>query len=393
MKEGDPMAATMATATQITDRPSARRAFNFGSGMPDPATFPAQELAEAAMRVLPQAGDVLVKYPDPRGWPALREIAAERFRKSHGVTVPLDQIVLMNGSMQPIGLAAFGLAGAGATIVVESFSYVGSLNAFRRVGANLVGVPLDDQGMRTDMLAETLDRLEAAGQRPAFIYTIPSHQNPTGTTLPVERRRQLLEVAQAHNVLVIEDDCYADVRFTDAPVPPALYKLAEPGRVLYIGSFSKILGPGIRLGYIMAPEPLMTDLLRYKIDGGISALSAMIVAEYLRDHLWDHIATCNRALKAKRDTLLTALDEQFSRRGVEWTRPDGGLFTWLRLPEGVDVERLRALAGEAGIQYGSGRSFDAADREVSYLRLAFGFIARSDIPDGIAALADCLARA
>jgi 2-aminoadipate transaminase len=385
--------ATIATATQTVDAQAARRAFNFGSGMPDPATFPAQALAEAAMRVVPQAGDVLVKYPDPRGWPALREIAVERFRKSHGVTVPLDQVVLMNGSMQPIGLAAVGLAGAGSTIVVESFSYVGSLNAFRRVGANLVGVPLDDQGMRTDLLGDTLDHLEAEGRRPAFIYTIPSHQNPTGTTLPLERRHQLLEIARAHNVLVIEDDCYADVRFTDAPVPPALYTLAEPGRVLYIGSFSKILGPGIRLGYVMAPEQLLTDLLRYKIDGGTSALSAMIVAEYLRDNLWDHVATCNRALKAKRDTLLTALADQLGPRGVEWTRPDGGLFTWLRLPETIDVGRLRALAGEAGIQYGSGRAFDAADREVPYLRLAFGFIARSDIADGVAALADCLARA
>lgn len=371
---------------------SPARSFNFGSGMPDPATFPAQELADAAQRILPQAGEVLVKYPDPRGWPALREIAIERFKKSHGVAVPMDQVVLTNGSMQPIGLAALGLAGAGATIVVEAFSYVGSLNAFRRVGANLVGVPLDEHGLRTDLLAETLDHLAAEGRRPAFIYTIPSHQNPTGTTLPLERRRQLLEVARAHNVLVIEDDCYADVRFTDAPVPPALYALGEPGRVLYIGSFSKILGPGIRLGYVMAPEPLLTDLLRYKIDGGTSALSAMIVAEYFRDHLWDHIATCNRALKAKRDTLLTALDEQFGTSGVTWTRPDGGLFTWLRLPAGTDVGRLRALASEAGIQYGAGRSFDAADQEVSYLRLAFGFINRADIPDGVAALATCFAR-
>ncbi|MGI8913060.1 MAG: PLP-dependent aminotransferase family protein [Chloroflexota bacterium] len=384
--------ATTVAAKTIVDALSGPRAFNFGSGMPDPATFPSQALAEAAMRILPQAGEVLVKYPDPRGWPALREIAAERFQKNHGIGVPLEQVVLTNGSTQPIGLAALGLAGAGSTIVVESFSYVGALNAFRRVGANLVGVPLDDQGMRTDMLAETLDRLEAGGQRPAFIYTIPSHQNPTGTTLPVERRRQLLEIARAHNVLILEDDCYADVRFTNAPVPPALYKLAEPGRVLYIGSFSKILGPGVRLGYVIAPEPLLSELLRLKIDGGTSALSAMIVAEYLRDHLWPHIATCNHALKAKRDTLLTALDEQFGTSGVEWTRPEGGLFTWLRLPDETDVGRLRALAGDAGIQYGSGRAFAADDREVPYLRLAFGFIAQADIPDGVAALAGCLAR-
>lgn len=386
------MAAT-ATAPVARLIDTAARSFNFGSGMPDPATFPSRELAEAAMRIVSEMGAVLVKYPDPKGWPALREIAVERMRKNQGVQIPLDQVVLTNGSMQPIGLAGLGLAGAGATIVVESFTYVGTLNAFRRVGADLVGVPLDDQGMRVDALAETLDRLAAEGRKPAFIYTIPSYQNPTGTTLPLERRRQLLEVAAARDMLIIEDDCYADVRFTDAAPPPALYALAEPGRVIYIGSFSKILGPGIRLGYVIAPEPRMAELLRFKIDGGISALSAMIVAEYFRDHLWSHIAECNQALKAKRNTLLMALEECFGSSGVEWTRPDGGLFAWLRLPEPINMDAVRSLATDAGIQYGVGRSFDVADQDIPYLRLAFGFIDRADIPDGVVALADCIARA
>ena len=385
------MAATAPVARHVDT--AVARSFNFGSGMPDPATFPSRELAEAAMRIVSQVGEVLVKYPDPKGWPALREIAVERMRNNHGVSIPLDQVVLTNGSMQTIGLAGLGLVGAGATIVVESFTYVGTLNAFRRVGADLVGVPLDDQGMRVDALAETLDRLIAEGRKPAFIYTIPSYQNPTGTTLPLERRRQLLEIAAARDILIIEDDCYADVRFTDGAPPPALYALAEPGRVIYIGSFSKILGPGIRLGYVIAPEPRMSELLRFKIDGGISALSAMIVAEYFRDHIWSHIAECNQALKAKRDALLAALEEHLGPSGVEWTRPEGGLFTWLRLPEAINVARVRALATEAGIQYGAGRSFDAADQDIPYLRLAFGFIDRADIPDGVAALADCIARA
>lgn len=388
------MAATVSTeARQQTVTPTPPRAFNFGSGMPDPATFPSTELAEAAARILPRVGSVLVKYPDQRGWPALREIAVERFRRNHGVDIPIEQVILANGSMQPIGLAALGLAGTGATIVVESFSYVGSLHAFRRAGANLVGIPLDGQGMRMDALAATLDRLQAEGRKPAFIYTIPSYQNPTGTTLPLERRRQLLEIARRHDVLIVEDDCYADVRYTDVQPPAALYKLGEPGSVLYIGSFSKILGPGVRLGYFIAAEPLIAELMRYKIDGGTSALSAMIVAEFFRDHLWSHIARCNQALGAKRDTLLAALDHHLGKAAIEWTRPDGGLFTWLKLPEDTNVGRLRELATEAGIQYGSGRSFDADDREVSYLRLAFGFIDRADIPDGVAALAGCLERA
>jgi 2-aminoadipate transaminase len=387
------MAVTTTAPAARPGETAVARSFNFGSGMPDPATFPSQALADAAMRIVPQVGEVLVKYPDPKGWPALREIAVERMSKNHGVHIPLDHVVLTNGSMQPIGLAGLGLAGAAATIIVESFTYVGTLNAFRRVGANLVGVPLDDQGMRVDALAETLDRLAAEGRKPAFIYTIPSYQNPTGTTLPLGRRRQLLDIAAARDILIIEDDCYADVRFTDAAPPPALYALAEPGRVIYIGSFSKILGPGIRLGYVIAPEPRLAELLRFKIDGGTSALSAMIVAEYFREHMWGHIAECNQALKAKRDTLLAALAKHMGPCGVAWTRPDGGLFTWLRLPEAINMDTVRALATEAGIQYGAGRSFDAADRDIPYLRLAFGFIDRADIPDGVAALADCIAHA
>lgn len=372
--------------------PPVAPAFNFGGGLPDPAMFPAAGLAAAAARALQGAGEVLVRYPDPKGWPALREIAAERFARSHGIDVPLDQIVLTNGTMQPIGLAGLSLAGAGATVVVEQFAYMGTLNAFRRAGVDMVPAPLDDAGLQIDALAEILDRLAAEGRKPAFIYTIATHQNPTGTTLPVERRHALLELAERHDTLIVEDDCYADLRYVDAPPPPALYKLAAPGRVLYLGTFSKVLGPGLRLGYFMAPEALQSQLLRYKIDGGISTFSSMIVAEYCRTHLWQHIADCTAVLRDRRDALLDALERHLGDRDVHWTHPDGGLFVWLRLPEGVDTTRLRELATAAGIVYAAGRAFDAEDRDVPYLRLAFGFIRREDIDRGVAALADCLHR-
>jgi 2-aminoadipate transaminase len=372
--------------------PAVAPAFNFGGGLPDPAMFPAAGLAEAATRALKDAGDVLVRYPDPKGWPALREIAAERFARTHGVDVPLDQIVLTNGTMQPIGLAGLSLAGPGATVVVESFAYMGTLNAFRRAGVAMVPAPMDDAGLQTDALAGILDRLAAEGRKPAFIYTIATHQNPTGTTLPLERRQRLLELAERHDTLVVEDDCYADLRYVDAPPPPALYKLGAPGRVLYLGTFSKVLGPGLRLGYIMAPEPLQSQLLRYKIDGGISTFSAMIVAEYCRSHLWQHIAACTAVLRDRRDTLLASLERHLGERGVRWTHPDGGLFVWLRLPDSLDTGRLRELATAAGIAYAAGRAFDAEDRDAPYLRLAFGFIRREDIDRGVAALADCMQR-
>jgi len=368
---------------------TAVREFNFGAGMPDPATFPAQALADAAARVLPHHAMDLSKYPDRMGLPALRQIAADRFERNHGMRVPIENIVLTNGSMQGLMLVAQALAIQRKPLIVEEFTYVGTLNVFRKHQADLVPVPLDDQGMRVDALEEELDRLSAIGRTPTCIYTIASHQNPSGTTLPLDRREKLVELATKHQTVIVEDDCYADVQFTKHAVP-AMYKLAEPGRVLYLGSFSKILGPGVRLGYFMAPEPLLSEMLSWKIDGGTSNLSALIVAEYFKEHLWSHIDEANAAVKQKLDTLLAALEHEFAGMDITWTKPDGGLFTWISLPAGTDRARVQALAKERGIVYATGQAFDSLNRDVPYLRLAYGFIANDDIPEGVRLLAECV---
>jgi len=362
--------------------------FNFGSGMPDPKTFPSEALAAAAQRVILREGPSLVRYPDQRGYAPLREIAAGRFRRNHQLELPVGDIVLTTGSMQAIILATQALSRPGDTVVVEEFCYSGTLGVLRQYGARLEGVPLDKQGMRVDALDEKLSRLERDGRRVAFVYTIATHQNPTGTILPVERRRALLEVCRRRGVLIVEDDCYADVLF-EGDTPPAIYALAEPGEVIYIGSFSKILGPGVRLGYFVAPEPLGAKLLAFKRDGGTNALAAMIVAEYFKDHLWSHVAEVCDGVRAKRDTLYAALTRELGDL-VAWSRPHGGLFTWIKLPDDINTQAIAAQAKERGLLYGSGRSFDAADREVNYLRLAFGFIEADLIPEGVARLGQCI---
>ncbi len=362
--------------------------FNFGSGMPDPGTFPSEALAGAAQRVIVREGASLVRYPDARGYLPLREIAAQRFRRNHSVDVPASHVTLTTGSMQAIILATQAFVRAGDTVVVEEFCYSGTLGVLRQFGAQIAGVPLDDQGLRPEALEGTLDRLAREGRRVAFVYTIATHQNPSGTILPLERRKALLDICKGRGVLVVEDDCYADVVF-EGVMPPAIYTLGEPGDVLYIGSFSKILGPGARLGYCIAPEGLAERLLAFKRDGGTSALSSMIVAEYLKDHLWSHVGEVCAAVKAKRDSLFAALERELGGL-VDWTHPRGGLFSWVKLPQGIDTQALARLAKERGLQYGSGRSFDAADRDVPYLRLAFGFIDESLIPEGVARLGACI---
>ena len=362
--------------------------YNFGSGMPDPRSFPTEGLADAARRALLREGPSLVRYPEARGYAPLREIAAGRFRRNHGTDTGAGDVTLTTGSMQAIILATQAFVRPGDTVVVEEFCYSGTLGVLRQYGARVAGVALDERGMIPEALAETLDRLAGEGRAVSFVYTIATHQNPSGTILPPERRAAVLDICRRRGVLVVEDDCYADVVF-EGEMPRAIYTLAAPGEVLYIGSFSKILGPGARLGYFIAPPPLAEKLLAYKRDGGTSALSSMIVAEYFQEHLWEHIAEVCAAVRAKRDVLFGALERELGGL-ADWTRPSGGLFSWIKLPDGIDTRAIARLASERHLLYGSGRSFDAADRDVSYLRLAFGFIDEALIPEGVALLGECL---
>jgi 2-aminoadipate transaminase len=372
---------------------SAPRTFNFGPGNPDPGVFPSHDLAEAAHRAIKRFGNRLAQYPDQRGLPELRAVAQQRFERNHHVQPPLEDIVITNGAMQGLILSAQGLARPGDAVAMEEFEYGGTIRVFKQNGLELIPVPLDDEGMRMDALAEILDHQASIGRLPAFIYTTASYQNPTGTTLPIERRQRLLDLARQHHLPIVEDDTYGDISFEPLGVP-ALYAMAEPGEVMYIGSFSKILGPGVRLGFFIAPDSIASRLMPWKTDGGTSMLSQIIAAEYFKDHLWEHVEEGRQSVKAKRNALLDALEAEFGGvAGMSWTRPQGGLFLWVRIPPEVDRARLQQLAGERGIQYATGQAFNAANEDVSYLRLAFGWIEADDIHDGIRALAECVRQA
>lgn len=368
----------------------ANKTFNFGPGNPDPGVFPSHDLGEAARRALSRMGRMLAQYPDQRGLPELRGVAQARFERNHHVKPALEDIVITNGAMQGLQLSAQGLARPGDCVVLEEFEYSGTIRVFKQCGLELVPVAVDDEGMRMDSLESVLEHQAAIGRKPAFIYTTASYQNPTGTSQPVERRRRLLELARQHQVLIVEDDTYADISF-EPPRVPAIYALAQPGEVIYIGSFSKILGPGVRLGFFIAPEAISSRLMVWKMDGGTSMLSQLVAAEYFKDHLWDHIEEGRLAVKEKRNTLLDSLEAEFgSVPGMSWTRPEGGLFLWIKLPPQVDRIRLRELATEAGIVYSTGQAFHAGNEDVEYLRLAFGWIERDDITEGIRILAECV---
>jgi 2-aminoadipate transaminase len=372
---------------------AATRTFIFGAGNPDPGVFPSVDIGEAARRVLAKRGHELAHYPEPHGLPELRAIAQERFERNHRMRPPLEDIVITSGANQGLHLCAQAFAKPGDAVIVEEFEYVGTLRIFRQLGLELVPAPLDDHGMRMDALAEVLDHQAAIGRLPAFIYTTASYQNPTGTTQPLERRQRLIELARMHRIRIVEDDTYGDISF-EPLLEPAIYTLAEPGEVMYIGSFSKILGPGLRLGFFIAPEPMRGTLMAWKLDGGTSMLSQLVAAEYLTDHLWEHIGEAAGAVKEKRNILLDALEGEFSTvPGMHWTHPDGGLFLWIKLPEQIDRDRLLELATARGITYATGQAFHALSQDIPYLRLSFGWIKKEDIAEGVRILAECVREA
>jgi 2-aminoadipate transaminase len=368
------------------------RIYDFGSGRTDPGSFPTAELAEAARQAVLELGLELVKYPGDMGHLGLRQVMAAREAQREGVEVSPEHIVLTNGSMQGVTLAAEALMrGPGDVIVTEEYTYSGTIGAYQGLGARLVGVPIDEEGMRIDALDEVLGNLERQGTPPAFVYTLTTYQNPTGAVMSTPRRRQLIEVARKHQVIVVEDNCYGDVHF-EGPVPPTLYALDPELPVVYLCSLSKILGPGLRLGYILARPPLLGRLLDRRYDGGNSALAASICAAFFRERLWAHVAHTNAILKEKRDTLFAALEENVGDI-CTWTRPVGGMFLWVGFPEDVDQRKLAALAAERGVIYARGSSFHVRNEPVPFLRLAFGFCSLDDIREGIPVLGECIRQA
>ena len=313
-------------------------------------------------------------------------------RKREGVSVDPNHIALMSGSMQAVTLCAEALMRhPGDIIVCEELTYSGTIGAYAGLGATLVGVPVDEHGMCMDALAETMADLHAKATPPAFIYTLTTYQNPTGSIMPLERRKRLLEIAAHYGCIVVEDNCYGDVHF-EGEVPPSLYALGDSERIIYICSLSKILGPGVREGYVLARPTMLKRLLDRRFDGGHSALTAAICATFFRDRLWQHVAYCNDLLRTKRDAVFAGLEESVGDI-CSWSRPAGGMFIWVRFPDDVDRSQLQALADERGIIYARGSNFHIRRQDIPYLRLAFGFASLDSILEGVQLLGECIHQA
>lgn len=368
--------------------------YNFVGGHNDPAHTPVEELAAAASAVLRREGATLATYglqSGPLGYRPLREFLAAKLARTAGIACSADEILITSGSLQALDLVNGILLQRGDTIITEDETYQGAINRWRRLGVDVVGIPLDGEGMRIDALAATLDRLGGRGIRAKYIYTIPTVQNPTGTILPPARRAALLRLSRQHGVPIFEDDCYADLTF-DGQRPPALYATSRHGGVIHIGSFSKSIAPALRVGYIVADWEVLARMLAIKADAGSGALEQMVLGEYCPAHFDAHLRPLRDGLHVKLKTLMEALDAQFGT-AAEFDAPQGGIFLWVKLPEVVDTMKLyqRALAAGVAINPGAEWSTDAA-QGARRLRLCFANASAEEIRAGIAALAETCRR-
>src|SRR5262252_5571419 len=364
--------------------------YNFVGGHNDAEHVPVDALVAAATAVLTREGRTLATYglqSGPQGYRPLREFLVAKLRRDAGITCTADQILVTSGSLQALDLVNGILLNRGDTVLIEQETYQGSLNRLTRLGVNAVGIPLDHDGMRMDALADALADLKARGIRPKYIYTIPTVQNPTGTIMPEARRAELLRLSTEYGVPIFEDDCYADLIW-DGKRPPAIYAMAKNGGVIHIGSFSKSIAPALRVGFIVAPWEMMSRMLALKTDAGSGALEQMVLAEYCAPHFESHVPKLTRGLRAKLDTLMDALGEQFGT-SAEFEEPSGGIFLWVKLPDHVDTLKLYQAALAAGVAINPGPEW-STNKPYSgcRLRLCFASPSHEQIREGVAVLAD-----
>lgn len=369
--------------------PSGPLEIDFRAGRVDLPSLPMASLKRAYARALSQVGD-LAEAIDPRGWGPLREVIA-RSLLTRGITCGPDEVVVVNGAQHALDLLARTLVDPGDTVALEQPGYFGAAAAFSASEAHLVGIGVDAEGLRVDELARVL-----RARRVKLLYTTPAVQSPTGTALSESRRRALLDLADAYQLPIVEDDYDGELRYGGPPVP-ALKNLDRAGQVVYVGTFSKALFAGLRMGYVAAPPPLLRRLVRsrWAADFSSDVVTQAALADLLASgSLERHVRRVRRLYARRRDALLAALRELMPV-GTAWVRPAGGSTVWLRLPDDADAEAVHAAAVAAGIGYGRGESFALADGPAApeaerHLLISFARVSAEKMEAGVAALADCV---
>ncbi|MCQ2456825.1 MAG: PLP-dependent aminotransferase family protein [Clostridia bacterium] len=354
---------------------------SLAGGNPDPKTFPAKELAGIAEEMLTEQPVLSLQYGITEGHTPLRDAIKARIKRIENIGTDNDELIVVSGGQQGLELATKVLINEGDTVIVEEPSFIGALNAFRSYGAHLAGVPVESDGMDMDALEKVIKE----NKNVRFIYTIPTFQNPMGVTMSVEKRHRLYEIAKKNGILILEDNPYGELTF-DGTKTPTIKSFDTDGIVLYSGSFSKVLAPGLRLGFICAPRELIAKIVIAKqvSDVHTPMITQLLATEYLKRYDLDAAIVKMRANYAhKCQTMLDAIEEYFPE-GVEYTRPGGGLFIWADLGHGIDTLALSKKAVEEKVVYVPGNTF-MTDMSLpcSTLRLNYSTMSDERITEGI----------
>ncbi len=376
---------------KLTQKPEM---ISFAGGLPAPEVFPVKEFQEAASRALSQSPEKALQYGTTEGYAPLRALIAERSAR-YGLKISADNISITSGSQQALDLLGRIFINRGDRIIVENPTYLGAIQAWNAYGADYLPVPMDEHGMITSELEKALRR----GAK--FIYVLPNFQNPSGVTLSLERRKELVELADRYGVPIVEDDPYGQIRFEGEHLPPVSVVDSEyrgldggfyNGNVIYLSTFSKLLAPGLRIAWVIGAETVIRKLVQAKqgADLHTSSFNQIAVHEVSRDNFIDkHVEVIRATYKERRDAMLEAMDELFPAE-VTWTRPEGGMFLFVTLPKGMDATEIFKTAVERNVAYVPGAAFHAAGGGENTLRMNFSYSTPDTIREGIARLGELL---
>ena len=373
---------------KVTERPGI---ISFAGGLPSPETFPIEAMQASCARVLTSDGRAALQYAASEGYGPLREWVAERMQ-AQGMAVRADQVLITTGSQQGLDLLAKVLIDKGSRVLVETPTYLGALQAFTPMEPVFESVPSDEDGPNIEALAHILGASkDQRAKQPRFMYVIPNFQNPTGRVMNADKRHALMNLAVQTGLPLVEDNPYGELWFDEPPPPPLMALNPEAG--LYLGSFSKVLAPGLRLGYIIAPDNLYSKLLQAKqaADLHTPSFNQRVVADLIQgDFLAKHVPTIRARYKAQCVSMHSALTRHMAGLDVKWNQPAGGMFLWARMPEGVDTMALLPKAVEAGVAYVPGAAFYADKVDSRTMRLSFVTASEAQIDQGVATLARLL---
>jgi 2-aminoadipate transaminase len=370
--------------TAILSLAGATDVITFSGGFPDPATFPRDVLGEIAAKLIATDVAVALQYSPTEGLPGLRDYVAGRLASLQGLRPAAGELMITSGGIDCMELIAKSMVDTGDVVVVEAPTYLGAIMAFRGYEADLRGVPMDDDGMRVDVLADLL----ATGLRPKVLYTIPDHQNPTGLSMAADRRAELVDLARRYHFLILEDVAYRELGFEDT-APPSLWSQA-PDVVVQAGTFSKTFFPGVRLGWAAGPSEIITQLVTAKqnSDQCSGALGQRMLEEYGRGGHLDRQLVQSRALYERRAALMNEALRAHMPDGTTWTSPRGGFFTWVTAPDGVDTVALSPAASARKVAYVPGQPFYPGQGGATQMRLAYSRVSDELIDEGARRLGD-----